>query len=126
MLFGSNTLFIWGESNLVVIENSFKCLCGVRKKMYQIKKTPPPTRDFMNERSLKLSKILNLNLLKFDCQSLLFSGSLASSKLNPFLFLQELKFTLTTISKTMQQALSEGLASFCTFGLKGECKLDPA
>ena len=30
--------------------------------MYQIK-NPPPIRDFMNEGSLKLSKILNLNLL---------------------------------------------------------------
>ena len=28
----------WGESNLGVIENSS---LGVRKKMYQIKKTPP-------------------------------------------------------------------------------------
>ena len=96
----AQTLCLLGESNLLVIENS-KCLCGVRKKMYQIKKTPPPIRDFMNERSLKLSKILNLNLLKFDCQNLPFSGSLASSKLNPFLFPQELKFNLKTISKTM-------------------------
>ena len=40
--------------------------------MYQIKKTLPPIRDFMNERSLKLTKIFNLNLLKFDCQNLPF------------------------------------------------------
>ena len=31
--------------------------------MYQIKKTLPPIRDFINERSLKLTKIFNLNLL---------------------------------------------------------------
>ena len=65
MLFGSNTLFIgesliWGSLKIVIFFG------GVRKKMYQIKKTPPPIRDFMNERSLKLTKILNLNLLKFD------------------------------------------------------------
>ena len=63
MLFGSNTLFIgesqiWGSS-----ENSY-FLWGVRKKMYQIKKTSPPIRDFINEKSL--------NLLKFDCQNLPF------------------------------------------------------
>ena len=104
----------WGESNLGVIENSY-FLWGVRKKMYQIKKTPPPIRDFMNERSLKLTKIFNLNLLKFDCQNLPFRRSLASSKLNPFLFPQKLKFNLKTTSKTMQWALSQGLASFCTF-----------
>ena len=51
--------------------------------MYQLKKTAPPIRDFMDERSLKLTKIFNLNL---DCQNLLFRGSLASSKLNLFLF----------------------------------------
>ena len=50
MLLGSNTLFIWGESNLAVIENSLMSL-GVRKKMSQIKKTPRPTRDVMNEGS---------------------------------------------------------------------------
>ena len=83
MLFGSNTLFI-GESQI---------FGEVRKKMSQIKKTPPPIRDFMNERSLKLIKIFNLNLLRFDCQKLPFRRSLASSKLNPFLFTQELKFS---------------------------------
>ena len=41
---------------------------------------------------MKGTKILNLNLLKFDCQNLPFRRSLASSKLNPFLFPQELKF----------------------------------
>ena len=41
----------WGESNLGVTENSY-FLWGVRKEMYQIKKTPPPIRDFMNVRSL--------------------------------------------------------------------------
>ena len=50
----------WGESNFGVTENSLMSL-GIRKKMSQIKKTPPPTRDFMNERSLKLTKICNLN-----------------------------------------------------------------
>ena len=93
----------WRESNLVVIENSLMSLQGQKENVSNKDPPPaPPIRDFMNERSLKLSKILNLNLLKFDCQSLLFSGSLASSKLNPFLFPQELKFTLKTISKTMQ------------------------
>ena len=92
----------WGDSNLGVTENSLMSLGGVRKKMYKIKKTPPPTRDFMNERSLKLTKIFNLNLLKFDCQNLLFRHSLTSSKLNSLLFSQELKFNLKTTSKTMQ------------------------
>ena len=40
--------------------------------------------------------------LKFDCQNLPFRRSLASSKLNPFLFPQELKFSPRTTSKTMQ------------------------
>ena len=88
----------WGESNLGVIDISY-FLWGVRKKMYQTWKTPPPIRDFMTERSLKLTKIFNLNLLKFDCQNLPFRRSLASSKLNPFLFPQELKFNLKTTSK---------------------------
>ena len=65
----------WGESNLGVIENSY-FLWGFRKKMYQIKKNPPPICDFMNERSVKLTKIFNLNLLKFDCQNLPFRCSL--------------------------------------------------
>ena len=100
MLFGSNTLFIvesqiWGSLKIVIFFG------GSEKKMYQIKKTPPPIHDFMNERSLKLTKIFNLNLLKFDCQNLSFRRSLASSKLNPFMFPQKLKFNLKTISKTM-------------------------
>ena len=37
--------------------------------MYQIKRTPPPTHDFMGERSLKLTKIFNVNPLKYDCQN---------------------------------------------------------
>ena len=97
--------------------------------MYQMKKTPPPIRDFMDERSLKLTKILNLNLLKFDCQNILFRGSLASSKLNPFLFPQELKFNLKTISKTMQEALKSRLGIILhvrVLGRKGECKRDTA
>ena len=97
----AQTLCLSGESNLGVTENSLMSL-GVRKKMYQLKKTPPPISDFMDERSLKPTKIFNLNLLKFDCQNLSFRGSLASSKLNPFLFPQELKFNLKTISKTIQ------------------------
>ena len=91
----------WGESNLGVNENSY-FLWRVRKKMYKIKKTPTLIRDFMNERYLKLTKIFNLNLLKFDCQNLPFRRSVASSKLNPFLFPQELKFNLKKTSKTMQ------------------------
>ena len=63
--------------------------------MYQTKKTLPPIRDFMNERSPKLTKKFNLNLLKFDGQNLKY-------KLNPFLFPQELIFNLETFSKTMQ------------------------
>ena len=43
--------------------------------MYQMKQTPPPIRDFMIEKSLKLTKIFNLNLLKFDCQNLPFRRS---------------------------------------------------
>ena len=48
---------IWGSLKIVW------CLCRIRKKMYQIKKTLSPIRDFMNERSLKLTKIFKLNLL---------------------------------------------------------------
>ena len=36
------TLCLLGESDLGVIENGLTSF-GVRKKMYQIKKTPPPT-----------------------------------------------------------------------------------
>ena len=67
----------WGEPNLVVIEISLMSLRGQKENVSNMENSPPPIRDFMNERSLKLSKILNLNLLKFDCQSVLFSGSLA-------------------------------------------------
>ena len=99
----AQTLCLLGESNLGVIENSLMSFWGPKENvLYQLKKTPPPIRDFMNERSLKLTKIFNLNLLKFDCQNLPFRGSLASSKMNSFLFPQELKFKLKTISKTMQ------------------------
>ena len=93
----AQTLCLLRESNLGVIDNSLMSLWG--QKMYHLKKTPPPIRDFMDERSLKLTKIFNLNL---DCQNLPFRGGLASSQLNPFLFPQELKFNLKTISKTMQ------------------------
>ena len=65
----AQTLSLLGESNLGVIENSL---------MSQIKKTPPLTSHFMNESSLKPTKIFNLNLLKFDCQNLPFRRSLAS------------------------------------------------
>ena len=51
MLFGSNTLFIGGSQILGSLKQGY-CLFGVRKKMYQIKKTPPLILDFMNERSL--------------------------------------------------------------------------
>ena len=94
----AQTLCLLGESNLGVMENSLMSLWG-QKEMSHLKKTPPPIRDFMDERSLKLTKIFNLNL---DCQNLPFRASLPSSKLNPFLFPQELKFNLKTISKTMQ------------------------
>ena len=79
----AQTLFIGGSQiwrSLKIVQSH----CGVRKKMYQIKKTLPPIRDFMNERSQKLTKTVNLNLLKFDCQNLPFRSSLASSQLNLF------------------------------------------
>ena len=44
-----------------------------QKENVSNKETPPTIRDFMNERSLKLTKIFNLNLLKFDCQNLPFT-----------------------------------------------------
>ena len=88
----AQALCLLGESNLGVIENSLMSEREFRKQMYQMKKTPSPIRDFMNEKSLKL--IFNLNLLEFDFQNLPFRRSLASSKLNPFLFPQELKFNL--------------------------------
>ena len=69
MLFGSNTLFIVGsqiwESMKIVI--SFG---GQKENVSNKENSPSPIRDFINERSLKLTKILNLNLLKFDCQNL--------------------------------------------------------
>ena len=89
---------IWGSLKIVIF-------FGGQKENVSNKENsppPPPIHDFMNERSLKLTKIFNLNLLKFDCQNLPFRHSLASSKLNPFLFPEELKFNLKTISKTMQ------------------------
>ena len=94
----------WGESNLgsLKIVIFFGGGGGGQKENVSNKGNSPPIRDFMNERSLKLTKIFNLNLLKFDCQNLPFRRSLASSKLNPFLFPQELKFNLKTTSKTMQ------------------------
>ena len=97
----AQTLCLLGESNLGVIENSLISFWG-QKENVSIEENSPPIRDFMDERPLKLTKIFNLNLLKFDCQNLPFRCSLASSKLNPFLFPQELKFNLKTISKTMQ------------------------
>ena len=59
---------------------------GQKENVSNKENSPSPIRDFINERSLKLTKILNLNLLKFDCQNLLLRHSLAiaSSKLNPF------------------------------------------
>ena len=69
---------IWGSLKIVIF-------CGFQKENVSNKEnSPSPIRDFINERSLKLTKILNLNLLKFDCQNLPFRHSLASSKLNPF------------------------------------------
>ena len=73
----------WGESNLGVIENSY-FLWGQKENVSNKENSPSLILDFINERSLKLTKILNLNLLKFDCQNLPFRHSLASSKLNPF------------------------------------------
>ena len=86
-----------------VVENSKSLFSlGGKKENVSNKENSPSIRDFMNEKSLKLTKIFNLNLLKFDCQNLPFRRSLALSKLNPFLFPQELKFNLKTTSKTMQ------------------------
>ena len=90
MLFGSNTSFIGGESNLRVIENSLMSLGGQTENVSN-KENPPPIRDFMNERSLKLTKILNLNLLNLIVKIYHSGASLASSK-----------FNLKTTSKTMQ------------------------
>ena len=98
-----------------------------QKENVSNKVNSPPICDFMNE--IKGTKIFNLNLLKFDCQNLPFRRSLASSKLNPFLFPQEPKFNLETTSKTIQWTLSQGLASFCTFVSwegRGEFKRDTA
>ena len=36
-----------------------QCLWGVRNKISQTEKTPLPTCDFINEKSLKLTKIFN-------------------------------------------------------------------
>ena len=81
-----------------VTENSLMSLGG-QKENVSNKVNFPPIRDFMNERyqdiQFKPFKI-------FDCQNLPFRRSLASSKLNPFLFPQELKFNLKTTSKTIQ------------------------
>ena len=81
MLFSSNTLFIGGVK-FGVIENSLMSLWG-QKENVSIEENSPLIRDFMDERSLKLTKIFSLNL---ECQNLPFRGSLASSKLNLFLF----------------------------------------
>ena len=40
----------WG-----VIQNKFNVFGGLRKKMSQVGKIPPPPRDFINERSLNQS-----------------------------------------------------------------------
>ena len=76
----------WREQNLGVIENlKIVIFFGGQKEIVSNKEnSPSPIRDFINKRSLKLTKILNLNFLKFDCQNLPFRHSLASSKLNPF------------------------------------------
>ena len=118
-------LCLSGELNLVVIENSLmSSFAGSERKCIKQRKLPSPIRDFMNERFLKLSDILNLNLLKFNCQNLPLSGSLASSKLNPFLFPQELKFNLKTISKAMPRL--GVILHVRVLGRKGECKRDVA
>ena len=69
---------IWGSLKIVIFFG------GQKEDVSNKENSPSPIRDFINERSLKLTKILNLNLLKFDCQNLPFRHSLASSKLNPF------------------------------------------
>ena len=71
---------------------------GVQKENVSNKVNSPPIRDFMNERY----QDIKFKPLKFDCQNLPFRRSLASSKLNPFLFPQELKFKLETTFKTIQ------------------------
>ena len=62
----AQTLCILGEVKFGVTENSLMPLGG-QKENVPNKVNSPPIRDFMNERSLKLTKIFNLNLLKFDC-----------------------------------------------------------
>ena len=70
-----------GESNLGVNENSY-FFGGQKENVSNKENSLSPIRDFINERSLKLTKILNLNLLKFDCQNLPFRYSLVSSDQN--------------------------------------------
>ena len=47
------TLFMRGGAQLRGSFKKIQCLWGVRKKMSQVRKIPPPPRDFINERSLK-------------------------------------------------------------------------
>ena len=69
---------IWGSLKIVIFFG------GQKENVSNKENSPSPICDFINKRSLKLTKISNLNLLKFDCQNLPFRHSLASSKLNPF------------------------------------------
>ena len=93
----AQTLCLLREVKFGVTENSLMYLGG-QKENVSNKANSPPIRDFMNERY----QDIQFKPLKFDCQNLPFRRSLASSKLNPFLFPQELKFNLETTSKTIQ------------------------
>ena len=78
----AQTLCLLGESNLGVLKIVF-FFGGQKENVSSKENSSSPIRYFINERSIKLTKILNLNLLKFDCQNLLFRHSLTSSRLNP-------------------------------------------
>ena len=84
-----------------VIENSLMSFRG-QKENVSIEENSSSDPWLYGWKVPKTNQDIQLNLLKFDCQNLPVRGSLASSKLNPFLFPQELKFNLKTISKTMQ------------------------
>ena len=87
----------WEKSNLGVTENSLMSLGG-QKENVSNKVNSPPIRDFMNE----MYQDIQFKPFKIWLSNLPFRRSLASSKLNPFLFPQELKFNLETTSKTIQ------------------------
>ena len=96
---GSNTLFIggsqiWGSLKIVIFFG------GQKENVSNKENSPSLIRDFINERSLKLTKILNLNLLKFDFTVQAQSRIIKTESI--FLFPQKLKFNLKTTFKTTQ------------------------